>query len=468
MTDRHLFVIFGASGDLARRKLLPAFYHLERREQFGSQCRVLGVARRPWSDDRFRAEAARALIESGIDEDAVADWCSDFLHYEQVDGDYQALADRIASLEAAHDLPGNRVFYLALPPSVFPSVLDGLASVGLHESEGWTRAVIEKPFGRDLESARALNQTVHAVFDESDVYRIDHYLGKETVQNLLVFRFANALFEGAWNRDKIEQVQITVAEEVGVGSREDYYDQAGATRDMLQSHLAQLLTLVAMEPPVRFAADSIRDEKVKVLESLRPADPARVVFGQYAAAGGLPGYRDEVNADSDTETAVALELFIDSWRWEGVPWLLRTGKRFPERRTVIAVTFREPPISLFGPDHAGHARPNVLILTIQPDEGFELFVDVKAPGDDLAIRSVPFAFSYAEEFGEIADAYETLISDVIEGDQTLFVRSDEVEASWKVFGPILDARLAVHPYPAGSWGPAPMAELAGDHPWYRT
>ncbi len=470
--EPHLFVVFGASGDLARRKLLPAFYRLQQREGFGKMCRVLGVARRPWDDATFRAKAAEALIEAGIDPDEVKAWCSQHLSYQQVDGDFEPLADRIAEIEETGGLPGNRVFYLALPPGVFVPTIEGLAVAGLADGPGWRRLVIEKPFGHDLASARALNGAVHQVFDEREVYRIDHYLGKETVQNLLVFRFANALFENAWTRDRIEQVQITVAEEVGVEDRAGYYDSAGATRDMLQSHLAQLLTLTAMEPPARFDADAIRDEKVKVLRSLRPVDPARAVFGQYVAGSirgePVPGYADEVGAPSSTETAVAIEVFVDSWRWEGVPFLLRTGKRFPTRRSVIVVTFREPPISLFGPDHAGHARPNVLVLTIQPDEGFELTVDVKTPGDGMDLDTVSFRFSYADEFGEIPDAYETLIADVIIGDQTLFVRSDEVEEAWAVFEPL----LADHPdpdgYTAGSWGPAAMASLAGDHAWYPT
>ena len=469
--EPHVFVIFGATGDLARRKLIPAFYELQNREGFGRRSVVLGVGRSPMTDAEYRTQASEALIAAGLDPNDVEKWCGGCLHYQSTADGFDALAERIRSIEVEHSLTAeNRAFYLALPPQVFESTVQGLADAGLNRSAGWTRLVVEKPFGHDLTSARELNALVHSSFEEEQIYRIDHYLGKDTVQNLLVFRFANALFEGAWNRDRIEEVQITVAEALGVEGRVDYYDQAGALRDMVQSHLTQLVTLVAMEPPVRLEAGAIRDEKVKVLSSIRPIDPDRVVWGQYAASkvGGnqVPGYTDDLGQNSSTETFVGLELFIDNWRWEGVPFRLRTGKRLPAKTTSIAIVFKEAPISLFGPQHAGHAQSNVLMLTIQPDEGFELFFDVKGPGDNAALKTEAFTFSYAEAFGDLPDAYETLLGDIIDGDQTLFVRADEVERSWEVFEPLLEAAHEVAGYAAGTeWGPAATEQLAGEHGW---
>ncbi len=470
-SEPHVFVIFGATGDLARRKLIPAFYELQDREGFGRRSVVVGVGRQPMTDDDFRAEASEALIEAGLDPADVEKWCAGCLHYQTIADGFDVLADRIRTIEADHSLSAeNRAFYLALPPQVFESTVRGLAESGLNRSAGWTRLVVEKPFGHDLASARELNELVHSAFEEDQIYRIDHYLGKDTVQNLLVFRFANALFEGAWNRDRIEEVQITVAESLGVEGRIDYYDQAGALRDMVQSHLTQLMTLVAMEPPVRLEAGAIRDEKVKVLSSIRPIDLDRVVWGQYAASEQseerVPGYVEDLGQDSPTETFVGLEVFIDNWRWEGVPFRLRTGKRLPAKTTSIAIVFKEAPISLFGPQHAGHAQSNVLMLTIQPDEGFELFFDVKGPGDDAPLKTEAFTFSYADAFGDLPDAYETLLGDIIDGDQTLFVRADEVERSWEVFQPLLDAPHELVGYEAGvEWGPATTEQLVGEHGW---
>jgi len=464
---QHLFVIFGATGDLTRRKLLPAFYRMQHSAPDKDQCLVLGVARERMSDEEFRLRAREALSEAFPNETEFLDWCSDCLAYQSIEDGYDALAARISELEAAHDLSGNRMFYLALPPRVFPSAMDGIRDSGIAEGPGWTRVVIEKPFGRDLESARELNGLIHSVFDESQVYRIDHYLGKETVQNLFVFRFANALFEGAWNRDRIEDVQITVAESLGVEKRAGYYNQAGAVRDMLQSHLTQLVALVGMEPPVKFDADAIRNEKVKVLSAIREIHPDDFVLGQYSAGDGMAGYRDEagVPADSNTETAAAVRLSVDNWRWQGVPFILRTGKRFPERLTQIVVTFKEPPVSFFG--EGPHVSPNQLVITLQPDEGFQLLFDIKAPGDGLVVETLPFAFSYAEAFGEIPDAYETLIHDVIIGDQTLFVRADEVEEAWRIYAPLLDSGIPVYHYEAGSWGPVQAVGMAGHHGWFQ-
>ena len=463
--DPHIFVIFGATGDLTKRKLLPALYHLMQEKDVAANCYVLGTARSDWSDERFRREAREALAEQ-FSEQELLRWCDQNLYYQSLGSDsqdYEGLRDRIEALEAEHDLPGNRAFYLSLPPRVYGPTIEALGEVGLNDGPGWSRVVIEKPFGHDLASARTLNDRVHAYFSEDQVYRIDHYLGKETVQNLLAFRFGNAIFESMWNRDRIERVEITVAEDLGVGERAGYYDDAGHLRDMMQNHLTQLLTLVAMEPPSSMDADAIRSEKVKVLRSTRPIDLEEVVFGQYADGQfdgtSVPAYRDEpgVPHDSTTETFVALPLHIDNWRWQGVPFLLRTGKRLPEKRTQIAVHFECAPVSLFQQiDDDGvpcDVSPNVLVITLQPDEGFDLHFEVKTPGEVFRLETQKLRFRYEEAYGPMPDAYETLLQDIIAGDQTLFVHSDEVEASWQLYTPLLEADLDVQPYPAGSWGP---------------
>ena len=457
--EPHLFVVFGASGDLTKRKLLPALYEMITRQGLGDGCRILGVSGSPYDDDSFRAVAREALEEAGYSNEDLREWCDRSLHYESARGEFEAVADRIEALEAEYGLPGNRVLYLALPPKAFPAAIEGLGRAGLNESPGWTRLVIEKPFGRDLESARELNEIVHAHFAESQVYRIDHYLGKETVQNLLVFRLANALFENSWNRDRVKHIQITVSEDQGIGTRAGYYEDAGALRDMVQNHLTQVFTLIAMEPPVSFEAQAIRDEKVKVLRSITQIDADAIVFGRYTAGEvdgeAVPGYHEEagVAVDSTTETFVALRLDVDNWRWQGIPFYLRTGKRLPRRLTQIVVTFRETPVHFFTGLGSEEVRSNMLVITLQPDEGFRLFFNVKAPEDQMRLETRPFNFSYREEFGELPGAYETLIFDVLTGDQTLFVRGDEVEESWRLFTPLFDATLPLHPYQAGTWGP---------------
>jgi glucose-6-phosphate 1-dehydrogenase len=476
----HLFVIFGATGDLAKRKLIPALYHLMQDADVARRCVVLGAARSDWSDERFREEAQKALREKGYSEDEVANWCTRNLYYQclgDAGDDYDGLRRRVEQLERHLDLPGNRAFYLSLPPSIYGPAIEGLGEAGLNTSPGWTRVVVEKPFGYDLESARELNDHVHQYFDEDQVYRIDHYLGKETVQNLMAFRFGNAIFESLWNREHIERVEITVSESLGVGGRGGYYDQSGHVRDMIQNHLTQLLTLTAMEPPASMTADAIRQEKVKVLNAVQQPDPETdVVFGQYAAGTvdgePVPAYRDEpdVPDDSTTETFAALRLNLANWRWQGVPFYLRTGKRLPTKLTQIAVQFQGAPISLFqedGPclpsDADCEARSNELLITLQPDEGFDLRFEVKAPGGNgngtMNLETQQLSFSYQDAFGPVPDAYETLLRDIIVGDPTLFVRADEVEASWQLYAPLLDADQPIHPYEAGTWGPDAVDKL---------
>jgi len=463
-----LFVIVGGTGDLTRRKLLPSIAHLVEQHGWQDRFHVLAVGRQDQDDETYRAWARDSLMLAGLDPATVKAWCDTAIHYVSNDagsGGWQAVAGKIASIESGHDLPGNRAFYLAIPPRIFPQVIEGLGDVGLNQSAGFTRLVIEKPFGKSLDSARELNKIVHARFDESQVYRIDHYLGKETVQNLLVFRFANALFESAWNRSLVRSVEITVGEHLGLETRTGYYDQAGAFRDMIQNHVTQVLTLVAMEPPVKLDADSIRDEKVKVLRSILPIQPADVVYGQYV--GGViesetvPGYLEEpgVPEASTTETAVSLRLHIDNWRWQGVPFYLRTGKRFRERLTQIVVRFREPPVCLFEVNGTCDVHSDAIIITLQPNEGFELLFDVKAPADGMRLQTVPLDFRYDEAFGELPSAYETLIEDIVLGDQTLFVRSDEVEAAWDLYQPVLDNPPLPEPYAAGTWGPPSSTKL---------
>jgi len=471
--ERHLFVVFGATGDLMHRKLLPALYHLMAEGPLAGKCVILGVARGDQMDDRkFREMSRTTLTEAGLlGEEEARGWCERCLHYQPIDRgdakDYHDLAERIATLEHDHDLPGNRAYYMALPPSVFPSTIEGLGEAGLNESPGWTRIVVEKPFGHDLESAKALNALLHRYYDESEIFRIDHYLGKETTQNLLFFRFANLLFESSWNRDRIKSVQITVSEELGVEARAGYYERAGAMRDMVQNHLTQLLALTAMEPPVAFDANAIRDEKVKVLRSIAPIQPDHVIFGQYG--GGqidgetVPGYRKEpdVDPDSSTETYVALSIAINNWRWQGVPFFLRTGKRLKRRLSQIVVDFHRPPISLFQSIESidDLINSNTLVITIQPDEGFDLYFEVKAPGQPVSLKTKKFSFRYAQTFGTLAEAYQTLLLDIIQGDQTLFVRADEVETSWALYTPILEKPPAPLYYASGSWGPKEADKL---------
>lgn len=465
--DPHTFIIFGATGDLASRRLFPALYRAAGSDGPGI---VVGIATRDGDDASLRDIGASALADAGVAPDEARRWVDErvYFHQASADGDTGPLRDRIERLEKEHGLPGNRVIYLALPPSAFGDVIESLGRSGLNDAPGWLRLVVEKPFGEDLDTARRLNAIVHSCFAEDQVFRIDHYLGKETVQNLLIFRFTNPIFEASWNRDRVERVEVTVAESIGIGERGRHYELTGAVGDMIQSHLTQVLTLIAMEPPASFEADAIRDEKVKVLRSIREIPERAVVVGQYdeGTADGveLRGYRDldGVADDSTVPTYASMRVWIDNWRWQGVPFFLRTGKALKRRLTQIVVTFRRPPVCLFHGEPDGCIEhSDVLYLTMQPDEGFSLHIEVKEPGANR-LRTIPLRFSYADEFAPAPEAYDTLIADILTGDQTLFVRSDETEESWRLFTPVLRYDLPLHRYQAGSWGPPESTDLLGD------
>lgn len=485
-----VIVIFGASGDLTKRKLLGALYRLVCSGGMSADSRILGVDQGALSDDEFRAQARAALIDSQMTSHCdEAGWqrFASRLHYMHGDlkdvATYRNIATRLEEMGTLPGATGNRLFYCAIPPSLAPAIVEGLGAAGLAaEDRGWSRIILEKPFGHDLASARALNARIAPVFNEHQAYRIDHYLGKETVQNILVFRFGNALFEPVWNRNHIDYVEITAAEMVGVGSRGRYYEEAGALRDMVANHLLQLLALTAMEPPIAFDADAVRDQKVQVWRSIHPMTPAevaeRTVRGQYGAGlmegEKVPGYRDEqgVAKDSSTETFAAVEFRIDNWRWAGVPFYVRTGKRLASFVTEIALHFKRPPQALFA--HAkGVMEPNVIILRIQPDEGINVAFGAKWPGVQMQAATVEMVFGYQQVFGaRLPAAYETLLLDAMLGDATLFIRSDSVEAQWRLITPIEEAWAQQSPpefpdYAAGSDGPAAAAALLArnGHHW---
>jgi glucose-6-phosphate 1-dehydrogenase len=476
-------VIFGASGDLARRKLLPALYNLRAcgEEMRPRDFAVLGFARRPIAVEEFREsahEAAARFSRLELDQRCWSEFASglDYLSGLDQPRGFAQLKSRLEQIEAARGLPPNRVYYLSVPPEAVTECIERLDSAGLIAKPGaanFTRVVVEKPIGRDLESALTINRTLHRYFDESQIFRIDHYLGKETVQNLLVLRFANAIFERMWGARNVDHVQITVAENEGVGSRAMYYDPAGALRDMVQNHILQLLALVAMEPPVSLDAAAIRDAKLNVLRALRPVAPGQardlVVRGRYSAGTvdgeAVRGYLEErdIPKGSRTETFVALKTFVDNWRWSGVPFYIRTGKRMPARESVIYVQFKDVPQILF--NRGTGLPPNALTLRIQPDEGFNFEVLAKQPGLDLTIRPVRMNLRYESEFqGPSPDAYERLLLDVMSGDHTLFVSSSFVEKSWEFVQSILDQwrddlSTPMHDYAAGTFGPEAAEQL---------
>jgi glucose-6-phosphate 1-dehydrogenase len=481
--DPGVLVIFGASGDLARRKLLPAVYNLAEAGLLPESFAIAGVARPSLAEDAYRRDV-RAVVgrEEGEPLDPAL-WAriGNRLHYISGELDDPALYERLkrvlADIGRRDSIPPNYLFYLAVPPELFATVGRHLAASGLaDEREGWRRVVVEKPFGYDLESARTLNQELRAGLRESQIYRIDHYLGKETVQNILAFRFANGIFEPIWNRRYVDHVQMDVTEADGIGNRGAYYDKAGALRDIVQNHMFQLLALVGMEPPVSFAAEAVRDEKVKVLRAMTRLTPAAVktdvVRAQYE------GYRGEphVSAGSRTETYMAVRLVLDNWRWAGVPFYLRTGKRLADRRTEVSVHFKPAPFTLFRETPVECTNPNVLRLLIQPEEGISLSFDAKVPGPLERLDTVTMDFSYAAHFRrEPGTGYETLLFDAMAGDQTLFHRMDIVEAGWDIVQPILDAwsRDRTSPLPVyapGSWGPAEADDLLARNGrrWHRS
>jgi glucose-6-phosphate 1-dehydrogenase len=466
-------VIFGASGDLTHRKLIPSLCSLAGKGRISSGLRIVGVARREMSDQDFRDSLFRGVQEMGSMAPSAQEWETFSSRIYYISGDVSSresleqVSQRLTELEQSSNGPANRPYYLALAPSLYPGAIANLGRTGLaREDMGWRRVVIEKPFGTDLTSAQDLNQVDHSVFGEDQVFRIDHYLGKETVQNLLVFRFANAIFEPVWNRNYIDNVQLTVAETVSVSERANYYDQAGVFRDMFQNHLMQLLTLVAMEPPSKFDAEALRNEKVKVLNAVRriPYQEAacHTVHGQYQGYCGEAGVAD----NSHTPTYAGLRLYVDNWRWQGVPFYLRSGKALAEKTTQIVIQFRQPPHLLFPLGEGKDLPANTLAICVQPDEGFHLEFQVKTPDAGLATRPVELEFHYQDAFSgqSIPDAYERLLMDALTGDASLFTRSDEIIQAWEIFDPIIagltDATAPPpYEYPPGSWGPEQADEF---------
>jgi glucose-6-phosphate 1-dehydrogenase len=477
-------VLFGATGDLTHRKLVPALYHLDQGGHLPGECAIVGFARRDWSDQQFRDELKKSLVnpKDGGFEDSWTEFAPRIFYNASTFDDpagYQKLKEQLDKIDGTHGTRGNRLYYLAVSPEYFSVIVEQLGQAGLiyKDDEGpWSRVVIEKPFGHDLASARELNRDVSRVLREDQVYRIDHYLGKETVQNILALRFGNSMFEPLWDRRYVEAVQITAAEELGMaGGRGGYYDTSGALRDMIQNHLLQLLCLVAMEPPVDLGADAVRNERAKVLQSLPIWTPEEVdqhvVRGQYIAGSiqgkEVPGYLQEkgVAPESKTDTYVALRVTLNNWRWAGVPFFLRTGKRLPKRATEIAIQFKKPPTTLFEVDNEANAGANLLVLRIQPNEGASLAFQAKIPGSRRRLQEVRMDFRYGTAFAAPPpEAYERLLLDVLLGDPSLYTRTDAVEAAWKFVDPILQAWAAPEAgrpldYPAGTWGPEAAEKL---------
>lgn len=483
--DPCTIVIFGASGDLTQRKLMPSLFSLACEGLLPERFNIIGVARSEMSDESFRERIKQGVTEHARLKPSKESWSkfAQRLHYHQASYDdpkgYEQLGQRLGEVSQATDGACNCLFYLSTPPVLYPVISQQLGSAGLAQQtdDFWRRIIIEKPFGKDLASATELNHQLHGVFKEHQVYRIDHYLGKETVQNLLVFRFANAIFEPLWNRNYIDHVQITVAEEVALGSRAGYYDTAGVLRDMFQNHIIQLMTLTAMEPPAEFNATSLRDEKVKVLKAIRPIKPDDVrncvVRAQYRT------YRDEpgVAERSKTPTYAALKLYVDNWRWRNVPFYLRSGKALAKKISEISIQFRHVPHLMFPLEGGKPLPPNVLSLCIQPNEGMNLSFETKVPGSGMQPQSVDMAFRYEQDFGKdsLPDAYERLLLDALQGDAALFTRSDEIELAWQVIDPVLKGLGSKYApslqfYEMGAWGPSKADEfLANDgRKWHQS
>jgi glucose-6-phosphate 1-dehydrogenase len=481
-------VIFGANGDLTKRKLLPALYRLAYERRLSPGFAVIGISRTPMTDEQFRetmsSSVAKYLEDSPFDQDVWSGFAQSLFYMA---GDvmdpaaFVALRQRLEQIEEQRQTSGNVLFYLSTQPSHYEPVVKGIGEAGLAKGKGWRRIVVEKPFGHDLASARALSEKLHEVLRESDVYRIDHYLGKETVQNILAFRFGNGIFEPLWNRRYVNNVQITAAESIGVEGRGSYYQEAGALRDMIQNHLLQIMATIAMEPSATFQPDAVRDERAKLLRSIRVLKAAEVldnaVSGQYGPAriGGVdvPGFRQErgVDPQSQTDTYAAVTFFVDNWRWAGVPFYIRTGKRLPKRVTEIAIQFNAAPHAVFG-DNGDGTTPNLLILRIQPEEGISLRFLSKRPGAGMKLRPVSMDFNYGSSFGERSPtAYETLLLDAMIGDATLYTRQDMVEASWAAVEPIMhvwgEHKFDFPNYAAGTWGPKEADEMLArrGHAW---
>jgi glucose-6-phosphate 1-dehydrogenase len=458
-------VIVGATGDLAQRKLIPALYNLQAQQLLPAECSIIGAAPFDWNDQRFRdlAESSvKQFSRTPLQKTAFNAFASR-LRFVPLPADGNLTAIRPAATQ------DRRLAYLAVPPSAFTSLIDGIKTAGL---AGGTSIIIEKPFGHDLTSAEDLNRALHDVVPEQRIFRIDHYMGKETVQNLLIFRFGNSLFERIWSRDAISRVEITVAESLGVEQRGKLYEEIGAIRDIVQNHMFQVLALVAMDPPLSFDAEAIRNEKVKVLQSIQPIHPHDVVRGQYTAGtidgDSVAAYRDEpgVSKTSTTETYAALRLHLESWRWSGVPFLLRTGKRLPTRDTRVVITFHDVPLHLFKTAGVHTLHRNRLVVRIQPDEGIALSFVAKQPGPEVTAQSVDMNFNYGDSFKTSPpEAYERLLHDALEGDHTLFIREDEVEHGWAAIEPVIESPPPVTFYPAGTWGPDDAARIASPSHW---